>query len=314
MQRSETTLRGGDSLPAVSVIGWLLDGDPAIRWQVMRDLTEEPAKAVAAERARVASEGWGARLLALQDEDGQWGGGPYSPKWVSTTYTLLLLRHLGVDPKDPHVAASVERVRRGVMMTKTKPFFGYMGETCITGMALALSAYFGTADSRQDQVEYLLEQQRADGGWNCHTASSRSSFHTTISVLEGLLEHERNHPDSAMAKARESANEYLLQRRMFRSLSTGDVINKSWTLFSFPPRWYYDVLRGLDYLRDAGLEPDERAEEAIRLVESKRDREGRWPLQNPHRGREHFQMEEGAGKPSRWNTLRALRVLRWYRG
>ena len=298
----------------MSVIDWLMEGDPAIRWQTMRDLARQPARVVAGERGRVASEGWGARLLALQDADGQWGGGPYSPKWVSTTYTLLLLRHLGIDPADQQVQEAVGRVRDGVMMTKTKPFFGYMGETCITGMALALSAYFGGAESHQAQVDYLLEQQRADGGWNCETSSSRSSFHTTISVLEGLLEHEHENPGLATADARDRGHDYLLDRRMFRSLSSGEVVNRRWMLFSFPPRWYYDVLRGLEYLRDAGLAPDERAEEAIALVESKPDRDGRWPLQNPHRGREHFQMEDGVGKPSRWNTLRALRVIHWFRG
>ncbi|MGH8944596.1 MAG: hypothetical protein ACRDVL_00410 [Acidimicrobiia bacterium] len=298
----------------MSTIDWLMESDPAIRWQTMRHLAHQPARVVAGERGRVASEGWGARLLALQEADGQWGGGPYSPKWVSTTYTLLLLRHLGIDPADRRVREAVRRVRDGVMMTKTKPFFGYMGETCVTGMALALSAYFGGAESNQAQVDYLLEQQRADGGWNCEASSARSSFHTTISVLEALLEHEHDNPDRATADARDRGHEYLLDRRMFRSLSTGEVVNQRWTLFSFPPRWYYDVLRGLDYLRDAGLTPDERAEEAIALVESKPDPDGRWPLQNPHRGREHFQMEDGAGKPSRWNTLRALRVIRWFRG
>ncbi|MDP8959503.1 MAG: hypothetical protein M3N51_09985 [Actinomycetota bacterium] len=298
----------------MSVVDWLLEGDPSVRWQVMRDLTHAPAHLVAGERSRVATEGWGARLLALQDEDGQWGGGPYSPKWISTTYTLLLLRHLGIDPEDGRVQEAISRVREGVMMTKTKPFFTYMGETCVTGMALALSAYFEGADSTDRQVEWLLDQQREDGGWNCESASTRSSFHTTISVLEALLEYERRTDDSGPAAARARAHEYLLERRLMRSLSTGEVINKRWTLFSFPPRWYYDVLRGLDYLREAEIGADRRAEEAISLVESKQDREGRCPLQNRHRGREHFQMEEGAGKPSRWNTLRALRVLRWYRG
>ncbi|MBW3666545.1 MAG: hypothetical protein KY394_03010 [Actinobacteria bacterium] len=296
----------------MAVIDWLLEGDPAIRWQVMRDLTDEPAGTVAGERRRVATEGWGAWLLSLQGDDGNWGGGPYSPKWISTTYTMLLLRHFGIDPDDPAVRAAVGRVREGVMMTKTKPFFTYAGETCVTAMALALSSYFRSGAANEGQVGHLLAQQREDGGWNCDTSSERSSFHTTISVLEALLELDRSEVGAGAPEARERGHDYLLQRRMFRSLSTGEPVNKRWTLFSFPPRWYYDVLRGLDYLREAEEPPDDRAEEAVTLVESKRDKEGQWLLQNPHRGREHFQMEEGAGKPSRWNTLRALRVLRWY--
>jgi hypothetical protein len=297
----------------MSVIDWLLDGDASIRWQTMRDLTDESDEAMVQERARVATGGWGAKLISLQGADGQWGGGPYSPKWISTTYTLLLLRHLGIDPADPRVRRAIESVHDGVMMTKTKPFFSYTGETCITGMALALSSYFRSPAPTEGQVEYLLGQQREDGGWNCDTASSRSSFHTTISVLEALLEHDRSNGDTGTGEARGRGQEYLLRRGMFRSLSTGEPVNKRWMLISFPPRWFYDVLRGLDHLRESGSPPDHRAADAVSLVESKRDGEGRWPLQNPHRGREHFQMEEGAGKPSRWNTLRALRVLRWYR-
>ena len=297
----------------MSATEWLLEGDPAIRWQVMRDLTDQPPGVVARERARVASEGWGARLLGLQDEDGQWGGGPYSPKWTSTTYTLLLLRHLGIDPSDRRVRDTIASVSEGVMMTKTRPFFEYTGETCITGMVLALASYFRGADGTDRQIDQLLAEQRDDGGWNCETSSSRSSFHTTISVLEGLLESETAGGAAAGTKdARSRAHEYLLERKLLRSLSTGELVNSRWSLFSFPPRWHYDVLRGLDYLRDAGVVPDDRVDEAIDLVESKRDKEGLWPLQNHYRGREHFSMETGPGKPSRWNTLRALRVLRWY--
>jgi len=297
----------------VSAIEWLLEGDPAIRWQVMCDLTDQPPGVVARERARVASEGWGAGLLGLQGEDGQWGGGPYSPKWTSTTYTLLLLRHLGIDPSERRVQDAIGRVSEGVMMTKTRPFFEYTGETCITGMVLALASYFRGADGTDRQIDQLLDEQRDDGGWNCETSSSRSSFHTTISVLEGLLESERTGRAAAGTKgARSRAHEYLLERKLLRSLSTGELVNSRWALFSFPPRWHYDVLRGLDYLQDARVVPDDRVDEAIDLVESKRDKEGRWPLQNHYGGREHFSMEPGPGKPSRWNTLRALRVLRWY--
>jgi hypothetical protein len=298
------------------ILDWLLDSDPAIRWQVLRDLTNEPKSHLAAERARIAREGWGARLLSLQTDDGQWGGGVYSPKWVSTTYTLLLLRHLGIDPDDGRVRAAIDLVRDSVVMGgKDRPFFDYATEVCITGMALALGSYFLDDAGSMPQPEFLLGRQKEDGGWNCHVSSDRSSFHTTISVLEGLLEYELAvDGDATLAEARGRAHEYLLERRLMYSLHSCELIKSRWLLMSFPPRWSYDVLRGLDYLRDAGTTPDSRAGEAIEVIEGKRRKDGRWPLQNRHPGKEHFAMEEGSGKPSRWNTLRALRVLRWYHG
>ena len=308
----------------MTVMGWLLDSDPSIRWQVMRDLTDEPAEVVAAERSRVAAEGWGARLLALQAPDGQWDGGTYQPgwadpyvyvpAWTSTTYTLLLLRDLGLDPASEEARRAVVLVRDNSRWEQGgQPFFSGEVEPCINGMAVALGSYFG--HDVQEVVDRLLGEQLADGGWNCEAenGSTRSSFHTTISVLEGLLEHERATGGSAeVTAARLRGQEYLLERRMFRRLSTGEVVDPAWTLFSFPTRWHYDVLRGLDYLRSADVEPDERCADAIDLVEKKRGEDGRWPLQNPHRGPVHFDMEEGGEKPSRWNTLRAMRVLDWY--
>jgi hypothetical protein len=300
----------------VDVTEWLLDSDPAIRWQVMRDLTDEPRKVFEAERARVAGEGWGAHLLGLQADDGMWGGGAYSPKWISTTYTLLLLRQLGIDPVDSQVRAATELVRdRVVMGGKSHPFFEYTTEACVTGMALALGSYFLEDATGLPQPESLMARQRDDGGWNCHVGSSRSSFHTTISVLEGLLGYERAvGGDSSLAAARSRAHEYLLERRLMYSLRTGELVNPRWLLMSFPTRWFYDVLRGLDYLRDSGTDPDPRAGEAIQVIEGKRRTDGSWPLQNRHPGKDHFALEEGSGKPSRWNTLRATRVLSWYRG
>jgi len=304
----------------MDVTEWLLDADPAIRWQVMRDLTDEPADVVAAERARVATEGWGARLLALQGEDGQWGGGTYSPKWVSTTYTLLLLRLLGLDPASEEAQSAVRRVRDGVRWQRRSsgPFFAGETETCVNSMVVALGAYFGERSADQERLlEWLLDEQLDDGGWNCE-APRRSrvpSFNTTILALEGLLEVERSvGADPVIAAARAGGEEYLLERGLFRSLTTGTVINPTWTRFSFPPQWHYDVLRGLEYFRDADSPPDPRCGEAIDLVRSRRLGDGRWPLQHTHRARTHFEMEDGDGKPSRWNTLRALRVLRWYGG
>ena len=304
--------------PSPSVIQWLLDSDPAIRWQVMRDLGHEREEVVAAERSRVASEGWGARLLGLQAADGQWGGGPYVfPGWVSTTDTLLLLRDLGLDPTG-------ERARRAIALVRDRstwgsefgdaPFFEGEVEPCINGRVLAAGAYFGQGSDRL--VDRLLDEQLEDGGWNCEAPrSGRSSFHSTICVLEGLLEYERaSHASTAVTEARLLGQEYLLERRLFRSRSTGATINPDWTKFSFPTRWHYDVLWGLDYLRRAGVEPDQRVAEAIGLVERKQGDDGRWLLENPHAGDVHFDLEDGAGRPSRWNTLRALRVLDWYSG
>lgn len=290
---------------------WLLDTDPAIRWQVMRDLAGDDT--APAERSKVAQQGWGARLLDLQAEDGMWGGGVYSPKWISTTYSLLLLRHFEPDPTDTSVRQAVDRVRDRVDMRG--PFFDYANEMCITGMVFALRSYFFDDPGDPPQIEHILGRQQGDGGWNCEVSSDRSSFHTTLSVLEALAEYERAvGGDRTLAVARDRAHEYLLERRLMHSLSTGELINRRWLLLSFPPRWFYDVLRSLDYFRISGIDPDVRMEEAVEVIRDKRRKDGTWPLQGTHQGKVHFAMEEGAGKPSRWNTLRALRVLGWYEG
>jgi len=304
----------------MDVVEWLLDSDPAIRWQVMADLTGEPADTVATERARVAREGWGARLLDLQDERGLWGGVDYSQDWTCTTYTLLLLRDLGVDPASDRVRAATARVHDHVVWTEwdARPFFSGEVETCINGMVLALSAYFGHVRAGDGRLPgRLLGEQLEDGGWNClaPAESRRSSFNTTMLVLEGLLEYERaTGKDPSVTAARARGEQYLLERRLFRRLSTGEVVKPAWTLFSFPPRWHYDVLRALDYFRSSGAVPDERCREAVELVLARRMPDGRWPLDNRHEGAAHFEIDQRPGEPSRWNTLRALRVLRWFNG
>jgi len=310
------------------VTGWLLDSDPAIRWQVQRDLLDAPAQAIAEERARVPREGWGARLLALQGNDGQWDGGTFIPRWArerdewppeegqpwtATYHSLLLLRHLGVDPSNPAVQHAVERVRAHSRWEHdNQAFFDGEVEPCINGSTVAIGAYFG--QDVNGVVERLLGEQLEDGGWNCEAerGSVRSSFHTTISVLEGLLEWQRATGGSPNATtARERGEEYLLERGLMRGRRSGEVVRQAWLRFSFPPRWHYDVLRGLDHFRCVGGEPDPRCAEAIALVEARRGPDGRWPLENSHPGRIHFALEDGDGAPSRWNTLRALRVLRW---
>ncbi len=299
-----------------TVIPWLMDSDPSIRWQVLRDLTDAGPEDVAPERSRVAFEGWGSRLLDLQGPDGHWGGGSFVPRsWCSTMETLMVLRDLGLDPASERARTVIGLVRDRCTWGPEfgdSPFFEGEVEPCINGRVLASGAYFGVASDRL--LHRLLHEQLEDGGWNCDAPESkRSSFHSTICVLEGLLDYEKaKGPATAVTEARLRGQEYLLERRMFRSRSTGAVIDPDWTRLSFPTRWHYDVLWGLDYLGRAGVEPDERVAEAIELVAKKRDGDGRWPLENPHAGKVHFDMEDGEGKPSRWNTLRALRVLDWY--
>lgn len=308
----------------MTVIEWLLDADPAIRWQVMRDLTDAAPDEVAAERTRVAVDGWGAQLLALQDPGGRWDAGTYRPGWVdeskpffdawtATHFSLQLLRDLGLDPDSPEASRAVSRVRENVRWAVNDALY-FEGETepCINGQALANGAYFGEAVD--GIVERLLGNQLDDGGWNCWAeyGSKVSSFHTTICLLEGLLEWERaGGCSAAVAVARQRGEEYLLARGLFRRRPTGQVVDPRFTMFSFPTRWYYDVLRALDYFRSTGAAPDDRCAEAIDLVAGKRDEEGRWPLENTHQGPTHFEMEGPDGFPSRWNTLRALRVIRW---
>jgi hypothetical protein len=313
----------------VTVLDWLLDSDPSIRWQTLRDLDDAPADVVDAERARVAVEGWGARILALRGEDGLWEGGALFPvrdgrpypgtraegqPWTATAYSLVLLQELGVDPQDDRVRGAVAQVRDQCRWEHDgQRFFTGEVEPCINGMVVGLGAYFG--QDVDGVVARLLGEQLEDGGWNCEVenGSVRSSFHTTIRVLEGLLAYEQATGGSAAATAaRRRGEEYLLERRLFRRRSTGEVVDRAWLRFSFPTRWHYDVLRGLEYFRSTGGRPDPRVDEAIEAVRSRQLPDGTWALENTHRGAVHFTMEDGDGRPSRWNTLRALRVLRWY--
>ena len=309
-------MRLNDYAPPPAVIRWLLDSDPAIRWQVMRDLTDASAEEIAAERSRVATEGWGAELLARQSADGSWPGGQWD---LVTLWSLVVLKDLGLDPTSEQARTMIDRVKKGLvfMPLKNRPYLHGETEPCINGRILGVGCYFKEPnDALADQ---LLTEQLEDGGWNCEAPKScRSSFHTTICVLEGLLAYERDQrikgsQSAAVKKARARAENYLLERHLFRSLRTGEVIDKRWLRFTFPTHWHYDVLRGLDYLRDAGFKPDSRVDEAIEAVAKRRHQNGRWPLNVLHLERIPLEMETGVGKASRWNTLRALRVLRWYR-
>ncbi len=308
------------------VIQWLLNADPSIRWQVMRDLIDAPPDDVAAERARVATEGAGATLLALQGTDGRWNGAAWNRGWNSTMHVLMLLRDMGLDPTSDQACRALNLVRDRVTWKGCGPtecdsnaFFDGELEPCINGQVGAVGAYF-----RQDVrgiIDRLLAEQLPDGGWNCEAASgsTRSSFNTTICVLEALLAYERTTGGSPkVIEARLRGQEYLLDRRLFHRLSTGEVIERdrksgsAWTRFAFPTWWHYDVLRGLEYLRSAGVAYDERIAPAIDLVASKRDCDGFWRLDAWYPGVMLIEMDDGEGRRSRWNTLRALRVLDWF--
>jgi hypothetical protein len=306
------------------LVPWLLEGDPAIRWQVMRDLIGSPAANVAAERARVTSEGWGARLLAARDPDGQWMGGACFPDrgeppqdgsqpWTSTLPAMMELYDFGLDPATDTARGMTAQVAANCRWEYNgEPFFDGEVEPCINGRTVTLGAYFG-ADV-DDIVTRLLSDQLDDGGWNCWTEAGAtvSSFDSTICVLEGLHEYERAIGGSVeLTAARQGGEEYLLERSLFRRRSTGEVAVEDWLKFSFPTRWHYDVLRGLEYFRTADVR-DPRLAEAIELVRAKRQVDGTWLLENTHRGAVHFQLEDGDGHPSRWNTLRASRVLDWW--
>lgn len=299
------------------VLSWLLSGDPAIRYQTLRDLAGADEKAVQRERGAIASSGWGKRLLDLQDPEGTWAGGLYSPKWTSTTYTLLQLRDFGMEANAAVARACGMLLEKGfcpdegINLAKGSR----QSETCLTGMVLSLSSRFGLEDERIHRIaKHLLSEQMPDGGWNClqPQGAVHGSFHTTIIALEGLRDYRtRFRPtDRKWARSQQRGMEFLLQHRLFKSHRTGKIVDERMTRFSFPPRWHYDVLRGLDYAQSVGSAWDGRFEDAVRLLESRRMRDGRWPLQNRHPGRTFFEMEK-PGKPSRWNTLRCLRVLKW---
>jgi len=302
---------------------WLLDGDPAVRWQVLLDVVGAAASLVERERQRVAREGWGARLLARQDPEGTWAGGLssdgglYSPKWISTTYTMLLLRDFGLPASNPQAQKACTLLLDQGLQRDGGINYGWTpSETCITGMVLSILAYFEYDDDRLDTIaDHLLAQQMPDGGWNCRRrfGATHASVHTTISALEALRLYETNRRRKvrAVRAAQRRGREFLLVHRLFRSHRTGAVIKPIFLQFSFPPRWHYDVLRALDYFQAVKAPRDPRLTDAIALGRRGQREDGRWPLQNRYKGQTYFEMER-VGAPSRWNTLRALRVLKWW--
>ena len=323
-----------------TTLDWLLTSDSAIRWQAMRDLTEATPRAIATERARVPHEGLGSQILASQQADGSWRR-PDKPAWLSTLFTLQLLRATGIDPADPAVESAIARAETNLRWNDYpgfwdlrpfdfgpapingrfgckpggNPFFEGEEEPCINGGVLALGGYFGHPNV--NLARRLLREQLPDGGWNCEAPkTTRSSFHTTICVLEGMLEFERAvgpaHPIASQAAAsRRRAEEYLLERALFRRLSTGEVASPEFLELAFPPRYHYDILRALDYLRAADFAPDRRMNEAVEIIATKRLPDGAWQLDRAYDEAITISTGESVGEPSRWSTLHAIRVLRW---
>ncbi|MEV4706287.1 hypothetical protein [Actinoplanes sp. NPDC049316] len=275
------------------LVAWMLEGDPAVRWKVTGDPRE---------RDRIATEGWGARLLAEQDPDGRWGGGAYSPKWTSTTYTLLRLAWLGLPPGHPAALRGCERLWEWQSRWRT-------AETCVAAMLVTVTRAHGyAADRLPSLVELLLDRQQDDGGWNCAAGDDRgrhSSFHTTVMALEAL------HAYDGAAVAHGRGREFFLRHRLYRSHRTGEVAISGSTRLRAFPEWHFDVLRGLELFARCDHH-DERLSDAVDVVRAHRRRDGTWPVVAPYPGKQWFEIEPRG--PSRWNTARARAVLGWWDG
>jgi len=302
----------------MDVIDWLLEGDPSIQYQTQQDLLDVPSSELMELQEQIQRKGWGSKFLSYQEESGLWGGDLYSPKWISTHYTLMTLMRLGL-PRDNYQA------RKGcsILLEKGHYYDGGINhfaslnhsETCVSGMTLSLLCYFKIDDNRIEAIkDFLLKEQMHDGGWNCESfnGAKHSSFHTTISVLEGLkqFEDEVGSDGIKIKNAQSKAHEFLLHHHLFRSDRTGEVVDHKMTRFSFPPRWKYDVMRALDYFQGINAPHDPRFCDAITLLK-KKEKDGKWPLQQRYSGLMYFDMEP-VGKPSRMNTLRAMRILKWW--
>ncbi len=302
------------------IMSWLLEGDVAIQYRTKRQLLGEDDPAL---RRRIANEGWGARFLAARQENGHWGRGFYQPKWISSHYTLLDLKHLGLPPDHPLPKETI-----GLILDNHKEADGGINpaktirqsDVCINGMFLNYACYFGIEQpALRSIVDFIIKQQMADGGFNCQSnqgGAVHSSLHSTISILEGIQEYAAQGYDYRLAELQTiaaQAREFILVHRLFRSDRTGEVINKRFLMLSYPSRWFYDILRTLVYFRSAGIPYDPRMADALAVLGKKRRKDGRWPVQAKHAGQTHFDMEKTGG-PSRWNTLRALGVLEAYGG
>jgi len=300
------------------IIKWLLEGDVSIQYQVQRDLLDSEQPGL---RKRIEREGWGADFLARRLENGHWGRKYYQPKWTSTHYTLLDLKNLSISPDQPRIKQTLNIIFKdekgpdgGINPSRTIP----NSDVCLNGMVLNFASYFGApAKALEPIVDFLMSQQMKDGGFNCYSnrkGAVHSSLHTTLSVAEGILAYTKNgyqYRIRELQTAELGCREFILQHRLFKSDRTGTVIDEKMLRLSFPSRWRYDILRALDYFQFAGVEYDHRMDDAIQVLLKKRRQDGKWPLQAKHPGQTHFDMEK-TGEPSRWNTLRVLRVLKHF--
>lgn len=315
-----------------ALLDWLLDSDPALRWQVERDLAGAPPEVWEATRARVATEGFGARLLALQDPDGQWAGGAYFPArgegeepgtgdgqpWVATTWSLTALREWGVDAAA--LAGTADLLARSCRWEYDDlPYWDGEVDCCINAHTLANGAWLGVDVSRL--AAWFVEHRLPDGGWNCAwvEGSTRSSFHSTLASVRGLLAYEMaTGGTDELRAARHAGEEYLLARRLLYTASTGELVGP-WALrFAYPFRWAYSALRALDHLRAAALHdgtaPDPRLADAVDAVRAARQPDGTWLQGTVQPGRVWFEVDVPAGEPSRWLTFSGARVLDWWDG
>lgn len=304
------------------IIEWLMKGDPSVRYQVMRDLIGSPDELLKKERNRIENEGWGAEFLSRAKPDGGWGMRYYQPKWISTHYTLLDLKNLGINPDVKIIHKSIDKMFRlpkgkdgGLNIGITVPY----SDVCVNGMMLNVASYFKRDEMElREFIDFLLKIRMSDGSWNCEyyiDGTHHSSLHTTISVLEGLNEYIKNGYSYRIDEIKTSmveAHGFILRHRLYKSDKTGEIIDRRMAMLSYPSRWKYDILRCMDYFRDAGVEYDNRMDDAVSAIKSKRRKDGLWPVQSKHPGKVHFEMEKTGG-PSRWNTLRALRVLQYYK-
>jgi len=300
------------------LIDWLLKGDVSIQYQVHRDLLDVEKPSLS---ERIANEGWGSKFLSFRKPEGHWGQRFYQPKWISTHYTLLDLKNLCISQDNHLIRASISQVLDTLKGPDggISPFGAEQKcDVCVNGMFLNYASYFKMPEEKLHSIiDFLLVEHMKDGGFNCRSnfnGASHSSVHSTISVLEGMLEYSSNgykYRLEDLQKAESESVEFLLEHRLFRSHKTGEIFDKKMLMLSYPSRWKYDILRALDHIQNAGAKYDPRMQDALDMLVKKRLRDGRWPVQAKHPGQTHFDMER-TGEPSRWNTLRALRVLNYF--